>query len=263
VAGKRLLLVLDNAASVEQARPLLPGTPGCLVVVTSRRQLPGLTAVEGAHPISLELLSPTEARELLVRHLGSDRVDAEPAATDEIIDRCARLPLALALVAARAAARPNCPLLTFAEELRTIRPTLDALHDDEQTADVRAVFSWSYQNLGPEAARMFRLLGLPPGPELTAPSAASLAGVPVDRARTLLAELARCHMVAEHAPGRYALHDLLRAYAAEQAEAHERPDERIEAVHRILDHYLHSAQAAGSLLYRAGTRSAWIRPAPA
>jgi tetratricopeptide (TPR) repeat protein len=249
LAGKRLLIVLDNAASVEQARPLLPGTPGSLVLVTSRRQLPGLTAVEGAQPISLDLLSPTEARELLIRHLGEERIDAEPAAAEEIVERCARLPLALALVAARAAARPGFPLATFAEELRTGRPTLDALHDDEQTADVRAVFSWSYQNLGAEAARMFRLLGLAPGPDITAPAAASLAGVPVGRARALLSELASRHMVAEPAPGRYAMHDLLREYAAERAEAQEPEDGRVGAVHRILDHYLHTAHAAGALLY--------------
>ncbi|MFF4189810.1 BTAD domain-containing putative transcriptional regulator [Nonomuraea sp. NPDC001831] len=242
LAGRRMLIVLDNARDAEQVRPLLPGAPGCLVLVTSRDQLSGLVAAEGAHPLRLDLLSVPEARELLARRLGGDRVAAEPGATAEIIERCARLPLALAVIAARAAIHPGFPLAAIAGELPAVHDSLDAF--DADGTQLRHVFSWSHQGLSAAAGRMFRLLGLHPGPDLTLPAAAGLAGLPVERARPLLAELCRAHLLTEHAPGRYTFHDLLRAHAVELVQELADEPERRAATRRLLDHYLHAAHAA-------------------
>jgi hypothetical protein len=214
LAGKRVLVVLDNARDAEHVRPLLPGTPTVMVVVTSRSQLTGLVA-EGAHPITLDLLTTAEARGLLARRLGIDRVTAEPDAVDGIITACARLPLALTVAAARAATHPGFPLAAGAAELSAARGLLDTLAADDPATDVRAVFSWSYQALAAPAARLFRLLGLHPGPDTCAPAAASLAGQPLPDVRRTLAELARANLITEYAPGRYGFHDLLRTHAAD------------------------------------------------
>ncbi|MEW2118666.1 BTAD domain-containing putative transcriptional regulator [Streptomyces sp. NPDC005474] len=248
LAGRRVLVVLDNARDAEQVRPLLPGAPGCLALVTSRRALTGLAAAEGAHLLTLGLLGPAEARELLIGRLGPDRVAAEHMAVREIVGQCAGLPLALAIVAARAAAQPGLPLAALAGELRRADGRLDALDGGEATSQVRAVFSWSYQALSADAARLFRLLGLHPGPDATLPAVAALADVPLPRARVLLAELVRGHLLTEQVPGRYAFHDLLRAYAAELVAAYDGDDVRSMAVHRMLDHYLHTAHTADALL---------------
>ncbi|GAA2214763.1 BTAD domain-containing putative transcriptional regulator [Nonomuraea monospora] len=262
LAERRMLVVLDNARDAEQVRPLLPGTPGCLVVVTSRSQLSGLVAAEGAHPLRLDPLPAAEARELLVHRVGPARAAAEPDAVAEIIARCAGLPLALAIVAARAATHPEFPLSAPAGELRDARNRLDALAGQDPATDPRAVFSWSYQALSPAAARLFRLLGVLPGPDIALPAAASLAGVAVPEARPLLAELAGAHLVAEHQPGRYALHDLLRAYAAELVHALDTEDDRRQASRRSLDHYLHTAHAATLLLAPRRRPIALPPPAP-
>jgi tetratricopeptide (TPR) repeat protein len=248
LAGRRILLVLDNARDAEQVRPLLPGTPGCLAVVTSRNQLTGLVAAVGAHPLILDVLSAAEARELLARRLGADRAAAEPDAIDEIITRCARLPLALAIVAARAANVPHVPLRALVTELGDAHGPLDALAGGDPASDVRAVFSWSYRTLSPGAARLFRLLGLHPGPDIAAPAAASLAGLPLPQVPPMLAELTRIHLIVERSHGRYALHDLLHAYAAEQAQLIDTDEQRHAATRRMLDHYLHTAHAADRLL---------------
>ena len=181
--GKRMLLLLDNARSTEQVRPLLPGSPGCMVVITSRSQLTGLIAAEGARPLPLDVLQGAEARELLSRRLGPDRVAAEPAAVAELIEQSAGLPLALTVTCARAVTRPGVALADLAAELRDARGRLDALETGDVATDLRAVFSWSYQKLSPRAARMFRLLGVHPGPDFSAAAAASMAGLPAaDRA---------------------------------------------------------------------------------
>jgi tetratricopeptide (TPR) repeat protein len=244
IAGRRMLVVIDNARDAEQVRPLLPGAPGCFVLVTSRSQLTSLVAVEGAHPLTLDLLTPEEARQLLASRLGPERLAADPEATEEIITRCARLPLALAIVAARAATNPRFPLRAIADELRG----LDALADEDPSGDIRTVFSWSVATLSPATARMFRLFGLHPGPDISAPAAASLAGVAPTAGRPMLSELTRAHLIVESVPGRYALHDLLRAYAAELAAATEPAVERYAASYRMFDHYLHTAHAADHLI---------------
>jgi tetratricopeptide (TPR) repeat protein len=242
--GRRMLIVLDNARDPAQVRPLLPATPTAMVLITSRSELAGLVASDGARTLTLDVLSGTEAYQLIAGRLGADRVAAEPEAADELIGLCARLPLALAITAARAVAHPGFTLAALAAELRDAKGRLDALSTGEDATDVRAVLSWSYQNLQPPAARMFRLLGLHPGPEITAAAAASLAGTGLAAARRLLRELTRCHLLAEPAAGRYAFHDLLRAYAAEQASAVDSDDDRRAATARMLDHYLHTAHAA-------------------
>jgi DNA-binding SARP family transcriptional activator/tetratricopeptide (TPR) repeat protein len=247
LAGRRILVLLDNASDAEQVRPLLPGAPGCMALVTSRSLLAGLVTTAGAVPVTLDLPTVDEARQLLEHRLGAARVTAEPSATDEIVARCARLPLALAIVATRAATQPGLPLATLAAELRAAQGDLGEFTDPDLSSDVRTVFSWSYQQLSPGAARLFRLLGLHPGPDISGPAAASLAGLPIAQVRPLLAELARAHL-AERAAGRYTLHDLLRAYAAELVQEVDTDGQRTAALHQVLSHYVHSADSADQLL---------------
>ncbi|MEV4507715.1 BTAD domain-containing putative transcriptional regulator [Dactylosporangium sp. NPDC049525] len=245
LAGRRMLLVLDNARDSEQVRPLLPGAGGCVVLVTSRNELSGLHTSEGAEPLLVDLLPHTDARWLLAARLGAGRVADESAAVDEIVESCAGLPLALAIVAARAAGRPAFALADVAASLRQVAGRqLDAFTGAERDVDARAVLSWSYAALSPAAARMFRLLGLHPGPDVTGPAAAGLTG----GRDGSLAELVRANLLTEHVPGRYTFHDLLRAYAAEQVEAVDPPADRLAAQRRTLDHYLHTAYAGTRLL---------------
>ena len=252
LADKRALIVLDNAHDEGQVRPLLPASPASLVLVTSRSQLGGLAAADGARLISLDVLSHAEAGQLLAARLGAGRAAAESAAVDRIAGLCACLPLALAIAAGRAAARPGLPLAALAGELAESAGRLDALDGGDPASSVRAVFSWSTRQLSDGAGRMFRLLGLHPGPDISVAAAASLAGCPELHAQRLLRELARVHLIAERVPGRYASHDLLRAYAAEQALACYDHDERDAAIGRLLDHYLQTAANAARLLIPAG-----------
>lgn len=242
LAGRRVLLVLDNARDSDQVRPLLPGAPGCMTLVTSRNRLSGLVATGAARPLTLEVMSHTEAQRMLASRLGLERTATEPAAVDEIIARCAGLPLALAIVAARAATNPRFTLHAVAAELRADR--LDLFAGGDAVTDLRAVFSWSYLQLSGEAARLFRLLGPAPGRDVATRAVATIAGLPPDQARPLLAELTRMQMIAEPTPGRFEMHDLLRAYATELALTHESPQSRRAAMRRMLDHCLHSALAA-------------------
>jgi DNA-binding SARP family transcriptional activator/Tfp pilus assembly protein PilF len=248
MAGRRILVVLDNARDAGQVRPLLPGTPGSLVLVTSRDQLAGLVALDGAVPLTLDVLTHDEARDLLVRRLGHDRVTSEKAAVDELIDHCARLPLALSITAAQAALQPTRPLAAFVDELRDVRRRLDTLTVGEATADVREVISWSYQTLTTTTARLFRLLSVYPGSDISLPAAASLAGYKLDATRRVLAELTRAHLVIEYSPSRYGMHDLLRAYATERVHTDDGESERQAALRRVVDFSTHTALSADLLL---------------
>jgi DNA-binding SARP family transcriptional activator len=258
LAGKKILILLDNARDPAQVRPLLPASPTATVVITTRNELASLVVTDGAQPITLDVLTVGEAQQMLTQRLGPERVAAEPAAARELIALCARLPLALAITAARAAAHPALPLAALAAELRDATTRLDALATStdttqaqvtsEEATDARAVLSWSYQQLTPATARMFRLLGLHPGPDITAPAAASLAGADPPQASRLLRELSRGCLLTEHTPGRYALHDLLRAYATEQTETTDTDTDRHAAVGRVLDHYLHTAHTGARLI---------------
>jgi DNA-binding SARP family transcriptional activator/Tfp pilus assembly protein PilF len=248
LAGRRVLIVLDNAGDTEQVGPLLPATPGCLVIVTSRSRLSGLVARHGAHPLTLDLLSAEESLELLARRLGDARVDAEPVAARAIIGLCAGLPLALSIVAARAALHPGFRLADIAEELRADHGSLDAFSGGDFGTDARAVFSWSYHALSPDAAGLFRRLALHPGPDITAAAAAALAGVPARQVRTLLTGLTGASLLIERAPGRFVLHDLLRAYARELTARHDSEAERNAALLRMYDHYLRAAHQASVVI---------------
>jgi len=251
--GKRMLVLLDNARDVDQVRPLLPASPGCLVIVTSRSQLTSLVAAEGASPLTLDVLTDAEAQELLSRCLGPERVADDLCAAGALIQLCARLPLALSIAAARTYSQPWLSLAVLTAELRDARSRLDALDAGHATANVRAVLSWSYKQLDPPAARLFRLLGLHAGPDVSAAAAASMAGLPLDEGRRRLGELTRAHLLAEHAPGRFSCHDLLRAYAAELTQSADSEAERRAATGRMLDHYLHTAHSA-ALQLRPTTR---------
>jgi tetratricopeptide (TPR) repeat protein/DNA-binding XRE family transcriptional regulator len=248
LVGKRVLVLLDNARDAAQVRPLLPGSPGCAVVVTSRNRLVGLAAAEGARLVTLDVLPDSEARELLTRRISARRARAEPDAVGELARWCGRLPLALAVAAARAGARPAMPLAAVAAELAGSASRLGALQTGDPVTDVRTVFSWSCQQLAPQPARLFRLLGVHPGPDITVAAAAALLGTGNDGAREALDALAMANLAAEHVPGRYCQHDLLRAYAAEQATADEPAAGRQAAIQRVLGYYLHTSHAAALLL---------------
>jgi tetratricopeptide (TPR) repeat protein/transcriptional regulator with XRE-family HTH domain len=248
LADKRMLIVLDNVHDAAQVRPLLPGSPECRVVVTSRSRLTGLVVSAGARQVNLDVLSEVGAHDLLSLHLGAERLATEPQAVRTLMRLTARLPLALTIAAARAAARPGFPLTAFVTDLLDVMGRLDALDSGDTATSVRAVFSWSYQNLTAPAARMFRLLGVHPGPDITVSATASLAAVPLSQAHEALSELTQAHLLAEHPPGRFAFHDLLRAYAAEQARLVDSEDDRCHAILRTLDHYLHTAYEADQLL---------------
>lgn len=250
LAGRRVLIVLDNVRDAEQVRPLLPGSAGCMVVVTSRYRLSGLVVVDGAVPVVLDLFTSAESDALFVARLGADRVESELPAVRELAECCGRLPLAMNIVAAKATLQRARPLRAMAEELRVGR-RLTILADADPVADPTAVFSWSYKALSDSAARLFRMLGVHPGPDLALPAAASVAGTSVAGARAAIAELTRAHMLTEHVPGRYTCHDLLRGYAVELADTHESGRDRQDAIVRVFDHYLHTAHAACAVLQPA------------
>lgn len=245
--GKRVLLVLDNARDADEARVLLAGNQTC-TLVTSRSELAGLVAHTGAHVITVEALSETEARELLAKRIGNQRALSEPEALCELAGLCGYLPLALSIVAARASARPGSSLRMLADEFRNMQNRLDVLDAWGGTPTVRAVFSWSYSQLSEQAAILFQLLGLQPGPDISARAVASLAGIPHIQARQLLAELTAAHLINEHVAGRFTIHELLREYAAERARAENGNNNNGPAMRRVLDHYLHTARAADQLL---------------
>ncbi|MFL6143534.1 MAG: AfsR/SARP family transcriptional regulator [Labedaea sp.] len=244
VADRRVLVLLDNARDADHVRPLLPAGQHSLTIVTSRNRLDSLVTKEGAYVVTLNPFTQAEAIALLSQHVGPGRLAAEPDAVPNLIERCARLPLALGIVATRAATNPRFRLQDLANELRDERTRLDALDTDEPVTSVRSVFSWSYQSLSQTAARMFRLLALHPGPDIALPATASLAGVPRPDARRSVVELTRAHLLEEHTAGRFAFHDLLRVYATDQTLRLDADEHRHEALRRLLDHYLHSAHAA-------------------
>jgi len=245
LAGRRALLLLDNARDADQVRPLLPGDPGCLVVVTSRDALTGLVARDGARLLTVEVLPQPDSEHLLARLLGAERVGAEPAAAAELARLCGGLPLALRIAAANLTSRRHRGIAGYANQLRGgDRLATLAVDGDEQTA-VRAAFDQSFATLPDELRRLFRLLSVISGPDFTVPVAAELIGQPPEHAARLLDRLAGAHLVEEHVPGRYHYHDLLRLYARELVG----DDEGAAAVRRLFDWYLRHCDAAAALLY--------------
>ncbi len=248
LAGRRVLVVLDNACDAGQVRPLLPGDPGCVAVVTSRDALAGLVATDGARRLDLDVLPPADAAGLL-RSLIGRRADLDPEAVAEMASLCARLPLALRIAAELAAARPTATLAELVAELAASR--LDLLDAGDDRADVRAVFSWSFRQLPDEAAGAFALIGLHPGADLDVHAAAALTGTTPGRARRMLGRLHRASLVQATGSGRYGLHDLLRAYAREQAAARDTGVQCDHALTRLFDYYRGAAAAAMDILFPA------------
>jgi tetratricopeptide (TPR) repeat protein/transcriptional regulator with XRE-family HTH domain len=259
LAERKMLLLLDNARDAEQVRPLLPGTSGSAVVVTSRDALAGLIARDGAVRVELDLLPEKEAESLLRRLVGP-RAEAEPRALGTLAAQCCRLPLALRVAAELAAARGGTPLAELVAELTDVRRRLDVLDagGDEGTA-VRTVLSWSYRQLDPSAARALRLVSLHPGADFDIYAAAALTGSDLTRARQLMDRLARAYLVHPTSPERYELHDLLRGFAQQVAEAEDDAEARHDALAALFDYYLHASSAAMNLLFPVGSER---RPKP-
>ena len=246
LADRRVLIVLDNASSANQIRPLMPGTSGSLVLATSRSRLASLIARDGAHLVSIDLLAPDEAVELLHMVIERHRSSDSPVELAELARLCARLPLALRIAAERAISRPHMPLRDLITDLRDESSLWTALttEDDDESEAVRAVFSWSYRAMSKQACGLFRLLGLHPGPDFGAEVAAALAQAPVHRVRRLLDDLVGAHLLEQPQPDRYQFHDLLRAYAADRVRSDEPPEIALAAVRRGLLWYLGAATAA-------------------
>ncbi|MCR6489104.1 tetratricopeptide repeat protein [Amycolatopsis sp. OK19-0408] len=245
LAGRRMLLVLDNAKDSDQVVPLLPGGEACLVLVTSRSQLNGLVVRHGAQPVELDVLPAAEARELLARHIGAERLAAEPEATGELLRWCGGLPLALGIVGTRIARRPGTALAAFVQGVAEESARLDVLDGGELSVDLRAVFGWSADALEPAQAELFALLGLAPGPDIGLAAAAALGGLEPPAAQEILDALVETSLLHEHRPGRYRMHDLLRLFAAERARDASRRD---AALRRLVGHYRDTAYAGDRLL---------------
>lgn len=264
LAERRMLILLDNAATVRQVRPLLPGSGDSLVVVTSRSRLAGLAVRDGAHRLTLGTLPEPEAVALLRAVTSGYRPEDDRDKLTELARLCARLPLALRIAAERAASHPHLRLDDLIADLRDESALWDALStgDDEEAEAVRTVFAWSYRALPDRAARVFRLLGLHPGPEFGLHAAAALAGLTLPRSRQILDDLVGAHLLEQTGPDRYQFHDLLRAYAADQAQLEEPPEQREAALRRVLDWYLHTADAAQSWIESDEEHIALGDPAP-
>lgn len=249
VADRRMIILLDNAATADQVQELLPGAGQCLVIVTSRGPLSGLLVRDGARMLNLLPPEHDEATALFAARVGHDRVRAEPRATRDIVERSGRLPLALAVVAARAVAAEHLPLSAMADELNTAYGTLDAFRIPDASVDVSIVLSWSYRALGARPAEAFRRLCLHPGPSLTVDAAASMLARTRAETRLLLDELTAAALLVEEWPGRYTMHDLVRAFGHGRACDQDDARERRAVVHRLLDHYVHTTRKAAHRLF--------------
>ncbi|MGW1682700.1 ATP-binding protein [Saccharopolyspora sp. NPDC002376] len=247
LAGRRVLVVLDNACAENQVRPLLPGSSSCRVLVTSRRVLSSLVVGEGAEVVSVDLLNYPTALELLRTLIGS-RVDEEPAAADSLIRSCARLPLALRVAGQAACLRPSMSLADLADDLTDRDTQLDVLGEDDPSTSARTVFSWSYEQLPRDAARAFRALGVYPGHDFDAYALAALLDITPRAAGRAIDALVRAHLVLDPRSGRFDVHDLLRAYAEEVAEQRDSAADRSSAVRRLFDYYLHTADKADRVI---------------
>ncbi|HKS99139.1 MAG TPA: BTAD domain-containing putative transcriptional regulator, partial [Rugosimonospora sp.] len=262
LAQRRVLLVLDNAAGPDQVRPLLPGNATCAVIVTSRDSLHGLSAVNGAHRVPVDAVTPAEAEVLLSAILGPQRAATEPVALRELAAACGMLPLALRIAASHLAATPDQKIAAYVHQLRADdRISALSIEGDHQAA-VRLAFDLSYDALKPEPARLFRVLSLVPGADFDGYAAANLAGLGPGEAQRVLGALVTANLVQPHGPGRFQFHDLIREYARGKAFSHDGVAECAAAGRRLFDFYLHSADAAGRLLYPDQPRLAKPDPGP-
>ncbi|WP_328608976.1 tetratricopeptide repeat protein [Amycolatopsis sp. NBC_00345] len=247
VSGKRMLIILDNARDTAAVEPLLPGSTVNTVIVTSRNYLPGIVA-RGAHTIRLPTFTPAEAHELLAKHLGTDRIHAEPEASSVLIRTCAGLPLAISIIAARARLNPTFPLALLADELTDETSRLDGLDAGEVPVRLSSVFSASYYALDDDAAALFRHLGLVPGTDIGTAAVASLVGLPAHLIRRQLRTVESAHLVEQHRPGRFRMHDLVSLYARDRARTDLPAESQDQAIRRLADFYLHTAFKAEHLL---------------
>jgi len=248
LADKRVLVLLDNARSVDQVRPLLPSSPGSVAVITSRDRLTGLLARDGARRLTLDVLRPDEAIALLSRILGADRVQAEPAAARELAALCGHLPLALRIAAANLADQPDRRIAEHVTALGEGNVVALAVEGDRQSA-LRAAFDQSYATLAPRGRRLFRSLGLLPGEDFTGAAAAALAGIAVDEVDEVLDRLCAAHLVVPRDDRRYTMHDLVRRYARELAGTVDGERRCRAAFARLCRWYLDTADAAARQLY--------------
>jgi tetratricopeptide (TPR) repeat protein len=260
VAGKRMLIVLDNAADGTQVVPLLPGSDSCKVLVTSRRRLTSLITHHGAHHLPLGVLTEGDARELLMARLGVPRTSAESEAVNELIACCGGFALALAIIAGRAAMNPTVPLAELATELREATTRLTAFDDDEPTVSLPAVLSWSLRVLTQKQVEAFGLLGIAPGPDISLPAAANLLGLSLTQARRVLRALAEASLLNVDVRGRYSMHDLIRDHATETVRSLK--VNTSEAMRQLIDFYLHTAYAADRLFYPYRAPIQLASPAP-
>lgn len=247
LAERKIIIIADNAHDFAQVAPLIPGNSKCVMLVTSRYQIAGLR-MRGANLMRLDVLSDSEARQLLTVEIGAERKIAEKAPLDSLATACGGLPLALEIVAGRAIVHPDFPLQVLAEELRETSARLDRLVLGDPGGNVRAVFSWSYTRLPPEVARAFRLVGIAPGATIEVTAVAALANVSIDQAKSMLGHLESSSLIYQYRLYRYRMHDLVRLYAAEQAERDESASAREAALRRVLDHYLYTAHAGDRLI---------------
>jgi hypothetical protein len=262
LSGRRVLLVLDNATGPDQVRPLLPGNGTCAVIVTSRDSLHGLSAVNGAHREPVDVVTEAEAGALLSAIIGAGRTAAEPAAAAELAALCGLLPLALRIAASNLAAMPGQPIADYVRELRSVDRVAAFTIDGDDEAALQAAFDLSYHALKPEAARLFRLLGLVPGPDFDRYAAANLAGLHPAEAGRMLAALTNVNLLQHYRAGRYQLHDLIRDYARGKAHAQDGAQACAAAARRLFDFYLHATDAASLLLYPDLPRLPRPRPHP-
>ncbi len=260
--GQRTLVVLDNALDSHQVRPVLPGTPDTAVLITSRRRLSGLVVGSGAVQVSLEPLEDPEAAQLMADLIGDERAAGDPEAVSRLVRLCASLPLAVNIAAERIATHPHQSIDELSRELVAEGRRLELLAVDDDAVGIRAAFSWSYRALDTETARMFRLLGLHPGPRFTAGAAAALSGLPEHEARRLVDKLVQAYLVQQIGPQYYRFHDLLRVYAADEAAVDRWRHERQAAVSRLAHWYLHAANAASWTLTPARDHHVDLGPPP-
>jgi tetratricopeptide (TPR) repeat protein len=249
MADRGVLVLLDNARDAGQVRPLLPGSGASVVLVTSRDQLSGLVARDGAHRLAVELLTPEESLALLAGAISVDRVDAERTAVAELADLCSHLPLALRIAAANLAGRPRTPIARYVAELRASSQLSGLEIAGDPQASVRQAFDLSYQTQPDSARTIFRLLSLVPGPDFDIAAVTVMAAMSAPAVRDELSRLVHSHLVTDQDTGRYTQHDLLRAFGRERSDEEDTEAERSAAVGRLLNHYLGRSVGAAALAY--------------
>jgi DNA-binding SARP family transcriptional activator/tetratricopeptide (TPR) repeat protein len=262
MAGRRILVVMDNCRDAEQIRPLLPGHRDCVTIVTSRDQLSGLVAYDGAVRLVVGALRPVDSYTLVAGIVGADRVAAEPGAARTLAHLCGHLPLALRIAATRLTDRPERTIAEAVDQLSGTDRLAGLGIEGDSRASVARAFDLSYAALSEDTRRVFRLISIAPGPDVTAEAAAALAGLPRPRAAAILAGLVAQNLVDAAPPGRFSFHDLVRLYAHDRATIEDRAEDRAHALTRVFAYYLDTATAAVALLYPQMLRLPSADPVP-